>query len=70
MEAVKVSLRMLLRAKQGQDVIITLTPCPADSGGIHQREQEELSYTEQHRGIEANGYVTGHTSINNSAKDL
>lgn len=69
-EAVKVSLRMLLRAKQGQAVIITLTPCPAGSDGIHLREQEELSYTEQHRGIEANGNVTGHSSINNRAKDL
>lgn len=28
------------------------------------------SYTEQHQGIEANGNVTGHPSINNRAKDL
>lgn len=60
MEAVKVSLRILLRDKQGQDVIIALTPCPTGSDGIHQREQEELSYTKQHQGIEANGNVTGH----------
>lgn len=63
MEAVKVSLQMLLRAKQGQDVIITLTPCPAGSDGIQ-------SYTEQHQGIEANSNVTGHPSINNRPKDL
>lgn len=31
---------------------------------------QELSYTEQQPAIEAKGYVTGHPSIDNSAKDL
>lgn len=44
LEVAKVFLWMLWRAGQGQNVIITLTPGPAGSGGLHRQAREDLSY--------------------------